>query len=199
MPARDIKGTLFVISGPSGVGKGTLRKELFKKVPELKYSVSCTTRSPREDEVDGVDYFFVDQDIFNKHLSENNFLEWANVHGNLYGTLENTVKELLIEGHDVILEIDVQGAAQVKKRVPDAVLVFIAPPGMEELEKRLEQRGTEDGEDLRMRLENARREMGDSGRYDHIVINNTVEHASDELAEIIRSYRKQTDNISSER
>ena len=187
--ANSCKGTLFVISGPSGVGKGTLRKELFKKVPELSYSVSCTTRKPRQGEQDGVDYFFIDDKTFERHLEAGEFLEWAEVHGNRYGTLEKTVRDSLDRGCDVILEIDVQGAAQVKKRMPEAVLIFIAPPGEEELRRRLSERGTEKKQELLKRLENARKELEESDKYDHLVVNDDIKRASEELAEIIDFYR----------
>lgn len=189
MAGKGNKGTLFVISGPSGVGKGTLRRELFRKVPGISYSVSCTTRSPRAGEREGVDYFFLDRQAFEKHLAAGDFLEWAEVHGNLYGTLEDSVTSLLNRGNDVILEIDVQGATQVSERMPEAVLVFIAPPGEAELQRRLSMRGTEKDKELKERLENARRELAASGSYDHVVVNDDVGRASEELADIVRSYR----------
>ncbi len=189
MTKKVSEGTLFVISGPSGVGKGTLRKELFRRLGSLSYSVSCTTRTPRPGEKEGVDYFFLDRETFDRFLSRGAFLEWAEVHGNLYGTLEETVRNSLEEGQDVILEIDVQGAIQVKERMPEAVLIFIAPPGERELVRRLSQRGTEKEQELKKRLENARRELDAASDYDHIIVNDDINRASEELVKIVRSYR----------
>jgi len=189
MTRKAPKGTLFVISGPSGVGKGTLRKELFRRLGSLAYSVSCTTRKPRTGEREGVDYFFLDRETFDRFLSRGAFLEWAEVHGNLYGTLEETVKNSLAEGKDVILEIDVQGAVQVKERMPEAVLIFIAPPDEGELARRLSRRGTEKEQELKKRLENAREELNAASCYDHVVVNDDIDRASEELVDIVRSYR----------
>ncbi|MFP4481328.1 MAG: guanylate kinase [Thermovirgaceae bacterium] len=191
MAKKVPEGTLFVISGPSGVGKGTLRKELFRRIGDLSYSVSCTTREPRTDEREGVDYFFLDGKTFDRLLERGAFLEWAEVHGNLYGTLEETVRSSLREGKDVILEIDVQGAMQVKNRMPEAVLIFISPPGEGELIRRLSRRGTEQEQERRKRLENARKELDAAPSYDHIVINDDIERAAKELADIVRSCRNQ--------
>lgn len=195
MTKKASKGTLFVISGPSGVGKGTLRKELFRRLGRLSYSVSCTTRAPRTGEKDGVDYFFLDRETFDELLSRGAFLEWAEVHGNLYGTLEETVKNSLAEGKDVILEIDVQGAIQVKEHMPEAVLIFIAPPGENELVRRLNQRGTEREQELKRRLENARKELNAASDYDHIIINDDIDRASSELEDIVKSYRNKKNDI----
>lgn len=176
------KGILFVISGPSGVGKGTLRKELFKRIEGLTYSVSCTTRQPREGEQDGVDYKFINLETFMSYVEENKFLEWAKVHGNYYGTLESDVRKLLDEGHDVVLEIDVQGALQVKNKMPEAILIFIMPPSEEELVRRLDRRGTESDRELEERIRNAKREILESKRYDFIVVNDDLESAVKELS-----------------
>jgi guanylate kinase len=189
MNRKTNEGTLFVISGPSGVGKGTLRKKLFQRIDGLAYSISCTTRKPRSGERDGIDYYFIDHKTFQKFLDEGAFLEWAEVHGNLYGTLEETVRDSLGNGKDVILEIDVQGAAQVKERMPDAVLIFIAPPAEKELLRRLSRRGTEEEQERLTRLENARKELEASVNYDHIVINDDIQRASEELVDIVHSYR----------
>lgn len=187
--SRTGRGRLFIISGPSGVGKGTLRKALFMKVGDLGYSVSCTTRSPRNGEKEGIDYQFIDQDLFRSYVLENRFLEWAEVHGNLYGTLKDNVDKILSEGRDAVLEIDVQGALQVKCSMPEAVLIFILPPSEADLRERLGRRGTEKGEDLKSRLEEARNEMLLSERYDHLVVNDDLETALETLKSIIEGYR----------
>lgn len=180
------KGKLFVISGPSGAGKGTLRRELFKALPELVYSVSVTTRKPRAGEVDGVDYFFISQSDFERMRDNGELLEWAEVHGNLYGTPRGFVEEKLKEGKSVVLEIDVQGALQVKRRFPEAILIFILPPSAEELASRLKSRGTETPEELELRLKNASLEMGKRELYDYAIVNDEVKRASSELIDIIK-------------
>ncbi len=180
------RGRLFILSGPSGVGKGTVRARLFEKIPDLVYSVSCTTRPPREGESEGIQYRFLDEDTFRVFAREGRFLEWANVHGHLYGTLLEDVERQLEKGKSVILEIDVQGALQVKEKVPDSVMIFILPPSFQELEKRLSARGTEAKEAFETRLRNASSEISFSGRYDYSVVNDQVERAATEIAEIIR-------------
>ncbi len=179
------KGKLFVISGPSGAGKGTLRKELFRRVPNLVYSVSVTTRKPRAGEKDGVDYFFISKEEFERMKRKGELLEWAEVHGNLYGTPKKFVESKLKEGKSVVLEIDVQGAFQVKKSFPEAVLIFILPPSEEELIRRLKKRGTETEKEMELRLKNAQWEMGKMDVYDYAIINDDVERASDELVKIV--------------
>jgi len=189
MKSRN-RGHLFIISGPSGAGKGTLRKNLFKRVSGVDFSVSCTTRPPRKGEVDGVDYHFIDNASFTKLKDENQFLEWAKVHGHYYGTLRQYVEETLHTGVDVILEIDVQGARQVKQNCQSAIMIFILPPSMPELEKRLRGRGTEEECSLQLRLKNALYEMDDSAFFDYMVVNDDLKKAVAELESIICSYRK---------
>jgi guanylate kinase len=183
-------GRLFVVSGPSGVGKGTLRKALFESVDNLVYSISCTTRSPRKGEKDGYDYRFISQESFRRLAEEGMFLEWAEVHGNLYGTLKEDVVAALSKGKDVVLEIDVQGAARVKEAMPDSVLLFILPPSENELLERLSRRGTESIEEVRARFEGARQEIELSGRYDHVIVNDVFKRALGELAGIVEKYRQ---------
>ncbi len=179
------RGKLFVISGPSGAGKGTLRKELFRRVPGLVYSVSVTTRKPRAGEKDGVDYFFISKEEFERMKRKGELLEWAEVHGNLYGTPRKFVESKLEEGKSVVLEIDVQGALQVKRSFPEAVLIFILPPSEEELIRRLKKRGTETEKEMELRLKNAQWEMDKMDIYDYAIINDDVEQASDELVKIV--------------
>lgn len=186
---RIAKGHLFVISGPSGVGKGTLRKALFGIMNDLEYSISCTTRSPRNGEREGLDYRFVERERFLDMERDGKFLEWAEVHGNLYGTLKDDVESALLRGKDIVLEIDVQGALKVKEILPEAVLIFILPPTQRDLEERLRSRGTEKDEELRIRLDDARREVCLSAKYDHSVVNDDLDKALVALAGIIESYR----------
>lgn len=181
------KGRLFILSGPSGVGKGTLRHVLFEKIPGLSYSISCTTRKPREGEIDGVQYRFLDETEFESYISAGKFLEWARVHGHLYGTLRSDVETELEKGRHVVLEIDVQGALQVKEKFPDSIMVFVVPPDLEELEKRLSGRGTEKSETLKTRLLNAKEEITFSRSYDYVVVNDKIERAASELTEIFKS------------
>lgn len=182
------KGHLFVLSGPAGVGKGTLRKLLFRAVPGLCFSVSCTTRPPRPNEEDGRDYYFIDAGQFERHVKEDAFLEWAEVHGNLYGTRLNDVKRCLDAGGDMVLEIDVQGCRQVKAHIPEAIRIFITAPSLEELGLRLEERGTETPEQLDIRLRNAAEELTHAAEYEHIIVNDDVEIASGKLISLVRSY-----------
>lgn len=178
-----MRGGLFILSGPSGVGKGTLRAELFAQMPNLAFSISCTTRHPREGEVDGVDYRFISEEQFSDLVANDAFLEWAQVHRHRYGTLKSDVEQLRQQGRDVILEIDVQGASQVRQRVKDAKAIFVAPPTMEDLEHRLRGRGTESESDIECRLHNAQMEMAQKDKFDLVVINRTVDEA---VAELVR-------------
>ncbi len=184
------QGYLFIISGPSGVGKGTLIKKLFKKIPDLHYSISLTTRKPRGEEREGIDYHFVNKKTFEKYIDEGRFAEWADVHGDYKGTLLSTIDESLAEGKDLLLEIDVQGALQIKKEYPEGIFIFITPPSWEELEERLRGRDTEEEESLKKRLIDARGEMEFSKHYDYIIINDELEKASEELEAIIVNERR---------
>lgn len=166
------RGVLFVFSGPSGVGKGTLKAKLFEEFADrIAYSVSATTRGPREGEVDGKDYFFISRQEFERRVKNNEFLEHAEFAGNCYGTPRAYVKNLLDSGMNVVLEIDVQGALQVMKSMPECVSVFILPPSFEELEHRLRGRGTETEEKVRERLETAKRELPYAPQYDYQIVN----------------------------
>ena len=179
---------LFVISGPSGAGKGTLLAELRKQRPDLGLTVSATTRSPRPGEVDGTSYYFLSDEEFRRRIEAGEFVEWAEVHGHLYGTLVSEVKRLLAKGHSLVLEIDVQGALNVRKVYPDAVLVFIEPPSLQVLEERLRGRGTEDEASIELRLKNARHEMELADQYDVRIVNDTVDRAAQELGSVMRRF-----------
>ena len=179
---------LFVISGPSGAGKGTLLAALRKQRPDLGLTVSATTRSPRPGEVDGTSYYFLSDEEFRRRIAAGEFVEWAEVHGHLYGTLVSEVKRLLAKGHSLVLEIDVQGALNVRKVYPDAVLVFIEPPSLQVLEERLRGRGTEDEASIELRLKNARHEMELADQYDVRIVNDTVDRAAQELGSVMRRF-----------
>lgn len=185
-----MRGKLFILSGPTGVGKGTVLSKAFEKLDGIVYSVSCTTRAPRPGEEEGVNYIFTGEDSFKKFVEDGEFLEWAYVHGHCYGTRKDMVENALEEGEDVLLEIDVQGALQVKEKMPDAVMIFIRPPSYEELVRRLKKRGTETPAQLELRIRNAKREMEYSDRYEHVILNDSVSKAADELIKIIKKYRE---------
>jgi len=188
------RGLLVVISGPSGVGKGTVRKALFDMPNhDLIYSVSMTTRPPRPGEVDGVDYYFVSKEEFLKRISENKFLEWAEFVGNYYGTPLDKVEEQLDNGKEVVLEIEVEGALQVREKSKDAVFVFIVPPGKKALYERLIKRGTDTPETIKKRMEKADREFVLAHKYDYIVVNDDVTNAADRIMAIIRAEHAKTE------
>ena len=182
-------GTLFVLAGPSGVGKGSLVRELIAKDPSLSLSVSVTTRPPRPGEVDGIDYFFVDEDAFDRMIDAGELLEWAEIVGHRSGTPRVFVEDRLSEGRDVILEIDVVGASFVRKRIPEAVLVFVDPPSLDELERRLRGRGTETEEAIRLRLGTAAWELEQRPWFDHVVVNDDLVRAAEQVAAIIETSR----------
>lgn len=183
------KGSLFVITGPSGAGKGTVLKEVIKSLDRLYFSVSATTRNPREGEVDGVHYHFLTKARFEELIAGERFLEYAQYAENYYGTPLDPVLEQLEQGNDVILEIELQGALQVKQRMPQAVLVFIAPPSFEELEARLRGRGTESEEVILRRLAIARQECANMDQFHYVVVNDEVADAAERLRAVILSRR----------
>lgn len=186
-------GLLIVLSGPSGVGKGTVRKALFESEGHnFTYSISMTTRQPREGEVDGEDYYFVTREEFEKRIEEGKFLEYAEFVGNYYGTPIDKVEQNIADGKEVVLEIEVEGARQVKEKMPDAVFIFIAPPSFNALYERLKRRGTERQEVITERLAKARRELRLMNDYDYIVINDEVNNAADRIRAIIRAEHAST-------
>lgn len=188
---------LFVVSGPSGVGKGTLVARVRELRPDLGLTVSATTRKPRPGELDGVSYHFLTDEDFSARVERGEFLEWAQVHDHRYGTLRSEVDRLLERGQSVVLEIDVQGGANVKRVYPDAVGIFIEPPSWEVLEARLRGRGTEDEDTLRLRLEDARRELALAPTYDVRIVNDDLDTAVRQLADTLARYEKtggNTDN-----
>lgn len=188
------RGLLVVISGPSGVGKGTVRRALFNMPNNnLVYSVSMTTREKRPGEVDGVDYYFVSKEEFQKSKAEGRFLETAEFVGNYYGTPLDKVNEQLDLGNEVVLEIEVEGAQQVKKKMPDCVMIFIVPPGKQALYDRLKRRGTESEPLIKERIEKANREFKVAHLYDYIVVNDEVNNAADRIMAIIRAEHAKTE------
>ncbi len=187
------RGLLVVISGPSGVGKGTVRKALFERPDHnLVYSVSMTTRPMRPGEVDGKDYYFVTKEEFMKNLDQGKFLESAEFVGNYYGTPLDKVNENLDNGNEVVLEIEVEGASQVKSKMPDAVMIFIAPPSKQALYDRLKRRGTENESQVLARIAKANREFKSAYLYDYIVVNDEVNNAADRIMAIIRAEHAKT-------
>ena len=181
------QGKLFVLSGPSGAGKGTLREHALQDIPNLVYSISCTTRRPRPGELDGREYRFITHEQFNDWIAQGKFLEYAHVHDDMYGTLKADVIRELEAGRNVLLEIDVQGALQVRDKMPDALLVFVDVPSIGELERRLRDRHTETEAALQVRLANAVRERELKREYDYVVVNDDLDAACRKLREIITS------------
>jgi guanylate kinase len=179
--------SVFVITGPSGVGKGTLIRGLLEAIPELELSVSATTRKPRPGERDGIDYHFMSPQEFDRHVVAGDFVEHASYSGNRYGTLRSELERRVRAGAPVVLEIEVQGARQVREAMPEAVTVFIAPPSQEALRARLVGRGTDSPDQVDERLRTALRELEARSEFGHVVVNDRLEKATDELADIVRT------------
>jgi len=186
----NAKATLFIISAPSGAGKTTLCRRLLDYYPDMRYSISYTTRSPRPGETDGEDYHFITREDFLEKQAHGYWAEWARVHDHYYGTSAVFVTASLAEGCDVLMDIDVQGAMQIKDRFPTAVTLFIMPPAMEVLRQRLTRRGTDSQAVVEKRLQNAVREMAQKDFYQYVIINDDLEMATNELVTIVGSYRK---------
>lgn len=184
---------LIVISGPSGVGKGTICKELIKRVSDLEYSVSATTRQPRNGEIHGQDYFFCQHEEFQKLIQDDELLEWAKVYDNYYGTPRKYVDDLINRGKDCILEIDVQGALQVKAKKPEGVFIFILPPSKDELERRITCRGTEKQDEIKKRMNKVDEELKHLHDYHYVVINEEIEEAVAKVQAIIMAERCRSD------
>lgn len=183
------EGALFVVSAPSGAGKTSLCRELIDNVKDLSQSISFATRDIRSGEKNGIDYHFIDEPLFRDMIAEHKLAEWAEVHGNLYGTSIATLKQASHDGVDLLLDIDCQGAAQLRKNYHQGVFIFILPPDMAELEQRLRDRGTNDEADIQRRLNNAHGEIKQAAWYDYLVVNDNFESARDKLISIIKAER----------
>ena len=183
------RGILFVVSSPSGGGKGTLIQRMLNQVPNLSYSVSFTTRAPRNGELDGREYFFVTTEQFEKMVAANDFLEWAHVHNKQYGTACDQVVREIAAGRDIVLEVDVQGAASVRAIIADSVSIFILPPSFQVLRQRLEARGTDSPQELDLRLRNAPIELKDYSAFEYVIINDDADRAADQLTAIVKAER----------
>ncbi len=181
------EGIMLVVSGPSGCGKGTICKELLRRNEGINVSVSATTRKPRKGEVEGVNYFFVSENKFKSMIKNEEVLEYAHVHGSYYGTPKKFVFDKLESGEDILLEIDVQGAMQIKDKYPQAIFIFIIPPSMEELKNRIIKRGTESKDDIEIRFKNAFKELEYVNEYDYIVINDEVKEAVSKIECIVQA------------
>ena len=191
---EEKKGLVIVVSGPSGAGKSTVLEETFKKYPSLRYSVSVTTRKPRGGEVEGVNYNFKSVEEFNKMLANGEFLEYQEVYGNFYGTPVANVKDKLAEGYDVVLEIDVKGALNVKTKYPEAIMIFILPPSKKILAERLRARNTESEEQLNIRIASSIEEMKQAAFYDYVVINENANQAVTDVITIIEAEKSKVKN-----
>jgi len=184
------RGHLFIISAPSGAGKTTLAKAVLQQFGDMLYSISYTTRKPRAEEQDGVDYHFISKQDFKKGIKKNRWAEWAEVYGNYYGTSAEFIEKSLSSGCDILLDIDVQGTLQILKYYPDCVTIFILPPSMTALRKRLEMRGSDSKAVIERRLVNARTEMAQKKMYRHIIVNEKLSEAIEELSAIFKKYRQ---------
>lgn len=189
MQEKKSRGSLFIVSAPSGAGKTTLCRKLVSALPDLKFSVSYTTRHPRPEEVNNRDYTFISRDEFNSMVDKKEFIEWAEIHGELYGTSKKRLEEIMDSGIDVILDIDVQGAMQIKRKYREGTYIFILPPSIEVLKKRLEKRMMNSKEEIEKRLEKAIFEIKSYHKYDYVIINNILEDALKDLEAIMISHR----------
>ena len=189
------KGRLIVISGPSGTGKGTIVRELMNRRDDLELSVSMTTRPKREGEEEGKSYFFVDKETFEKTIAEDGLLEWANVYGNYYGTPKKAVEDRLAMGKNIILEIDTQGGRNIKAKEEEALMVFILPPTLKELERRIRGRATDAEDVILARLAKAKDEIREAVHYEHVVVNDDLNEAVEQVLSIMDGKTEKTENI----
>jgi len=180
---------LFVVSGPSGAGKTVICREIESAMPALKPSVSATTRVKRSGEVDGIDYHFMKLEDFESNIASGNFIEWARIHQNLYGTPKANINKALKDGDDLVLEVDIQGAEQIRKDFPDAVLIFISPPSLSILKERLRGRKSDDESSIKIRLDRAEKEIAEISLYDYIIINKEIDESVDYLRSIIYAHK----------
>ena len=188
-------GRLFVVSAPSGAGKTTLCRAALARIPDLRYSVSYTTRRPRSGERNHVAYHFIGREEFMRGIESGRWAEWAEVHGNYYGTSAEFIRQELASGHDILLDIDVQGAQQIRKRFADCVTIFVMPPSRQVLAERLHSRRSESQKEIKRRMANAEKEMASSDQYRHVIINDRLETAVDDLVALIASYRRRSVNM----
>lgn len=186
MTKKDKKGRLVILSSPSGGGKSTICDQLKRYIPDVIYSISSTTRKPRGKEKDGIDYFFLSKHQFKQLIDQNRFAEWALVHGNYYGTDKHMIESFIKQGKICMLDIDIQGGMNLKKLYPDAVSIFIAPPSLQELEKRLRSRKTDNEQNIQLRLANAKKELEYKKNYDYIVVNDVLDETIKQIVEILK-------------
>ena len=189
-PPNMKKGNLFILSAPSGAGKSTLCKAILKQYNDILYSISHTTRKPRQDEQDGVDYYFIPEDDFFEKINHGKWAEWAEVHGNYYGTSADFIDKQKSSGCDILLDIDVQGARQILERYPDSITIFIMPPSLDALKQRMQSRGMDSEDVVDGRMANAEKEMTQRNQYRHVIVNDTLADAVTEILAVIGKYRK---------
>jgi len=193
--SSDISGLLIVVSAPSGTGKTTICKEVMKIVPELRFSISCTTREPRKGEIDGRDYHFISRKEFEERISGGDFIEWAENHGHLYGTLKKDVEGLVTAGYDVLFDVDPRGAKELKSQYNNAVFVFILPPSIDVLKERLKKRGSEENAMMKARFERAAKEIGEVVWYDYAIFNDIIDESVDVLKSIYRAEKNRRERL----
>lgn len=184
-------GHLFIVSAPSGAGKTTLCRALLNQFGDIDYSVSYTTRKPREGESEGIDYFYISKEEFTEMIKDDRWAEWAEVHGNYYGTSSQFLKDSLLAGKDILLDVDVQGAGQILEKFPDSVTIFIMPPSMDVLRERLVGRGADSSSDIEKRLRNAEKEIEQKDMYRYIIVNDDLEAAKEDFISVFRKYRNE--------
>jgi guanylate kinase len=193
--SSDISGLLVVVSAPSGTGKTTICKEVLKIVPELRFSISCTTREPRKGEKDGRDYHFISREEFEERISGGDFVEWAENHGHLYGTLKKDVESLVKEGHDILFDVDPRGAKKLKSQYDNAVFVFILPPSIDILKERLKKRGSEKDAVMKARFERAFKEIREVVWYDYAIFNDIIDESVDVLKSIYKAEKNRRERL----